>query len=59
MIDKDLALLYGVETKRLNELVKRNVGRFPEEFIFQLTMEEIDEEIRLTRKEQKASSISK
>ena len=59
MIDKDLALLYGVETKRLNEQVKRNVGRFPEEFIFQLTMEEIDEEIRHARKEQKASSISK
>ena len=59
MIDKDLALLYGVETKRLNEQVKRIVERFPEEFIFQLSMKEIDEEIRLARKEQKASSISK
>ena len=54
MIDKDLALLYGVETKRLNEQVKRNVERFPEEFIFQLTMEEIDEEIRLCREERRA-----
>lgn len=40
MIDKDLALLYGVETKRLNEQVKRNIKRFPEDFMFQLTMEE-------------------
>lgn len=34
MIDKDLAELYGVETKRLNEQVKRNVERFPEHFRF-------------------------
>ena len=40
MIDKDLALLYGVETKRLNEQVKRNIERFPEDFMFQLTIEE-------------------
>lgn len=40
MIDKNLALLYGVETKRLNEQVKRNIERFPEDFMFQLTMEE-------------------
>ena len=40
MIDKDLALLYGVETKRLNEQVKRNIERFPEDFMFQLTLEE-------------------
>jgi hypothetical protein len=40
MIDKDLAELYGVETKRLNEQVKRNIERFPEEFRFQLTKEE-------------------
>ena len=36
MIDKDLAEYYGVETKRLNEQVKRNIDRFPEEFRFQL-----------------------
>ena len=40
MIDRDLALLYGVETKRLNEQVKRNIERFPEDFMFQLTNEE-------------------
>ena len=40
MIDRDLAELYGVETKRLNEAVKRNIERFPERFRFQLTKEE-------------------
>ncbi len=40
MIDDDLARLYGVETKRLNEQVKRNFERFPAEFCFQLTLEE-------------------
>jgi len=37
MLDKDLAKLYGVSTKRLNEQVKRNINRFPDDFIFQLT----------------------
>jgi len=37
MLDSDLAELYGVETKRLNEQVKRNMDRFPEDFMFQLT----------------------
>ena len=41
MLDKDLANLYGVETKRLNEAVKRNTERFPERFRFQLTKEEL------------------
>lgn len=40
MVDRDLAKLYGVETKRLNEAVKRNRERFPERFMFQLTTEE-------------------
>lgn len=40
MIDADLAELYGVETKRLNEQVKRNWERFPEDFMFQLTQTE-------------------
>lgn len=40
MIDSDLALLYNVETKRLNESVKRNAKRFPESFCFQLTEDE-------------------
>ena len=42
MIDRDLAILYGVETRRLNEQVKRNIERFPEEFIFQMTKEELE-----------------
>lgn len=42
MLDKDLAELYGVETKRINEQVKRNIERFPEEFCFQLTKEEVE-----------------
>lgn len=40
MLDKDLAELYGVETKALNRAVKRNIERFPERFMFQLTKEE-------------------
>ena len=43
MIDRDLTELYGVETKRLNEAVKRNIERFPERFRFQLTKEEMAE----------------
>lgn len=42
MVDRDLAELYGVETKRITEAVKRNIERFPEEFRFQLTSEEYD-----------------
>ncbi|WP_303155693.1 ORF6N domain-containing protein [uncultured Prevotella sp.] len=40
MLDKDLATLYGVETRTLNQAVKRNIQRFPSDFRFQLTMEE-------------------
>ena len=43
MIDRDIAELYGVETKRLNEQVKRNIERFPEEFMFALNKAEKDE----------------
>ncbi len=43
MIDRDLAELYGVETKTLNQAVKRNMERFPERFRFQLTKEEMAE----------------
>ena len=42
MVDSDLAELYGVTTKRLNEQVKRNIKRFPEDFMFQVTKEEKD-----------------
>lgn len=41
MLDYDLAEIYGYEVKRLNEQVKRNIARFPEDFMFQLTKEEI------------------
>lgn len=41
MLDKDLANLYGVETKVLNQAVKRNIERFPEDFMFSLTRAEI------------------
>lgn len=42
MLDRDLADLYGVETKRLVQAVKRNLDRFPEDFMFQLTKDEFD-----------------
>ena len=41
MLDSDLARLYGVATKRLNEQVRRNQDRFPDDFAFQLTSEEV------------------
>lgn len=41
MLDRDLARLYGVETRALNQAVRRNVERFPEDFMFPLTREEI------------------
>jgi hypothetical protein len=43
MIDRDLAELYAVPTKRLNEQVKRNMGRFPDDFMFQLSEKETGE----------------
>lgn len=42
MIDNDLAALYGVKTKVLNQAVKRNKDRFPEDFLFQLNEEEAE-----------------
>ncbi len=42
MLDRDLARLYGVETKRLNQQVQRNLDRFPEDFMFQLSKEEFE-----------------
>jgi phage regulator Rha-like protein len=42
MLDRDLAKLYGVKVKRLNEQVKRNIKRFPEDFMFQLSWEELE-----------------
>lgn len=42
MLDSDLSALYGVETRRLNEQVKRNIERFPDDFMFQLRKDELD-----------------
>ena len=41
MLDRDLARLYGVETRVLNQAIRRNIDRFPEDFMFRLTREEI------------------
>lgn len=43
MLDSDLASMYGVETKVLNQAVKRNLGRFPKDFMFQITADEKNE----------------
>lgn len=43
MLDRDLAILYGVPTYRLNEAVKRNIDRFPDDFMFKLTRDELKE----------------
>jgi len=45
LLDKDLAALYGVETKVLNQAIKRNIDRFPEDFMFQLTEDEFSSSI--------------
>ncbi len=42
MLDRDLAAMYEVETRRINEVVKRNIKRFPSDFMFQLTNQEFD-----------------
>jgi len=54
MLDKDLAMLYGVETRALNQAVRRNIDRFPEDFMFQLAKEEMrnwKSQIVITNKE--------
>ena len=43
MMDRDLAELYGVETKRLKEQVRRNIDRFPTDFMFEMTKEELSD----------------
>ena len=43
MLDNDIAEFYGVETKRLNEQVKRNIGRFPKAFMFQLSETDLND----------------
>ena len=49
MLDSDLAEIYGVETKRLNEQVKRNIERFPNDFMFQITSKEKSEVVAICR----------
>src|ERR1022692_2408453 len=46
ILDSDLATLYGVETRILNQQVKRNINRFPSDFLFQLTQEEAETAFR-------------
>ena len=55
MLDYDLAAMYGVETKRLNEQVKRNIERFPEDFMFQITK---GEWVILTNKVQESQFLT-
>src|ERR1700744_1077828 len=43
MMDRDLAELYGVETKRLKEAVRRNIGRFPSDFLFEMSKTEFED----------------
>lgn len=58
MLDRDLASLYGVETKRLKEQVKRNMNRFPEHFMFQLSKTE-NEDLRSQNATLKRGGFSK
>ena len=46
MLDSDIAVFFGVETKRLNEQMKRNIERFPEDFCFQLSQDETNALLR-------------
>lgn len=47
MLDRDIASLYGVSTKRLNEQVKRNIKRFPQDFMFRLTIDEKEQVVAI------------
>jgi hypothetical protein len=47
ILDADLALIYGVETRVLNQAVKRNIDRFPQDFVFQVTADEVADVHRL------------
>lgn len=64
MLDYDLAELYGYEVKALNQQVKRNIDRFPEDFMFQLKKEEVPKEfsksqiVTLNEKSARVSEIS-
>ena len=57
MIDRDLARLYGVTTKVLNQAVKRNIERFPDDFMFQLTVDEYSRSQIVTLKPKRGQNI--
>lgn len=59
MLDKDIAMLYGVETRTLNQAVKRNIQRFPTDFRFQLTMEECSKSQIVTLNAGRGQNIKK
>ena len=59
MLDKDLATLYGVETRTLNQAVKRNIQRFPADFRFQLTIEECSKSQIVTLNAGRGQNIKK
>jgi len=59
MLDKDLAMLYGVKTRALNQAVKRNIQRFPADFRFQLTMEECSKSQVVTLNTGRCQNIKK
>lgn len=58
MLDSDLAELYGVETRRLKEQVRRNIIRFPGHFMFELTKEERRRKIKVGKWKKRVKSIS-
>ncbi len=58
MLDSDFALIYGYEVKRLNQQVKRNIARFPEDFMFQLSENEL-KELRLQNVTANINSMSR
>ena len=59
MLDKDIAMLYGVETRTLNQAVKRNIQRFPSDFRFQLSMEECSKSQIVTLNAGRGQNIKK
>jgi hypothetical protein len=57
MFDRDLAMLYGVETRTLNQAVKRNLGRFPADFMFRLTAKEAAEHLSSRSQPSRSQSV--
>jgi hypothetical protein len=58
ILDRELARLYGVSTKALNQAVKRNLDRFPEDFMFQLTMDEASAQLVPTTKRSRSQIVT-